>query len=405
MKLDVKCPECAAVIEQDLTLAGTLCSCPKCHSNYTAPATNVLPGSKLGDYWIQSKLGGSIRSDVFVAKDLTTGDRVVVKVLSPLVQLEEGPAQKYFSTFDARIFKDTPGIIQPKAVGVIGGYPYIAADLLQGEDLRSRLKRVGTFPESQLVHVARSCAETLCVVWKETQRYHGHIRPGNILLQPNHQVVFIDFGLDLLMHDADNAIAFDPKLAPYRSPEQNKGERGDFRSDMYSLGATLYYFATGAKPLAFGMTNSLLVDDDDTMMPPLREVNQNVSKGFSDVVSSLLQIDRDARPESWDSFLEMIDEFQASQLNTQILKPDPIQIRAALKARGETAEVVAKTTQKVGRRKKNQSDKHRREVLRRNISIKANTEDATPGWVVFLLLLSISLLGCILFFMAMYSKK
>ena len=415
MKIEIKCPECAASIEQDLTLAGTLCSCPQCHTNYTAPATNIAVSSKLGAYWIQSRLGGSVRSDVFAAKDLENGHRVVIKVFSPLAKLEESHAQRYFSTFDAPVFHDIPGIIQPSAVGAISGFPYIATDFLQGEDLRSRVKRVGTFPESQLVHVARSCAETLQAAWDSVGRYHGNIRPGNIHLLSDHQVVFIDFGLDLLMVDAENEIAFDPNLAPYRSPEQNKGERTDFRTDMYSLGATLYFLATGAKPLAAGTGNSLLFDDGDVLMPPICEVNQNVSSGFSQVVSSLLKVNKEERPGSWGRFLERIDDFQGAQLSTQIMRADPERIQAAIRARdaalasqyseskeSEDEQVLPPQSE---RRKKGPSSNKQRDVLRRAISNKVQSEEGTPGWVVFLLLVCILILGGLLFTIAVIAKS
>ena len=391
MILEVKCPECAAPIQQDITLAGTLCSCPKCHSNYTAPATNIVAGTKLGDYWIQKRLGGSIRSDVFIAKDLKGGHRLALKVFSPLVNLTEDNAKKYFATFEAPIFGTTAGIIQPRSVGVVSGFAYTATDFIQGEDLRTHLKRVGTFPELKLVEIAESCAETLDLVWSATNRFHGHLRPGNIMFTQGDKVVLIDFGLDLLMVDAENSAAYDPKLAPYRSPEQNRGERGDCRSDMYSLGASLYFLATGAKPLAAGSASTLLLDDGDSLMPPLCEVNQNISEKFSQLTAKLLDMDKEKRPNSWQTFLNEIREFKSSQLSTQILRPE---MRPVIPVEPEPEPTPEPEPQPTTGNRRNKagvgSSQKQRAAIRRSLVERARGRDTgIPTWVVLMLLVVI----------------
>ena len=172
---------------------------------------------------------------------------------------------------------------------------------------------------------------------------------------------------------------------------------------MYSLGATLYFLATGAKPLAAGTHNSLLVDDDEMMMPPLCEINQNVSEGFSAVVSSLLKVDHVARPTSWEGFLERLDDFQGAQLSTQILRPDPERIQAAVRAR-DAAEAAMPASPPLERRKKGRSTQRRRDALRRAISGKAQNDEGTPGWVVLLLVLCVLVLGGLLVTMAVLTR-
>lgn len=136
------------------------------------------------------------------------------------------------------------------AAGNMAKNPFIAMQRVQGESLEKILQREGQLPVERTLLIAENITKALQSLHLE-EVIHLDLKPDNILIQENNEVVLIDFGLahharfpDLLAEQMRKGIG----SAPYIAPEQIVGVRNDLRSDLYSLGVILYEMLTGELP-------------------------------------------------------------------------------------------------------------------------------------------------------------
>jgi serine/threonine-protein kinase len=185
---------------------------------------------------------------VFKATDLTTGCSVAVKTL---FEVENDPA--FLSRFQREIEMvrrlDHPGILKILAVDN-PGRPYVVTEYLEGETLFDLLRRVRPLPVGEALRIAMQICDAL-------KYMHGHdvvhrgLKPTNVMLCSDGSVRIIGFGTAMAGAVGCRTFAgFFGRLGTphYMAPEQVRGQRGDARVDVYSLGALLYEMTTGHAP-------------------------------------------------------------------------------------------------------------------------------------------------------------
>src|SRR5512133_636417 len=131
---------------------------------------------------------------------------------------------------------------------IVGQGQYLVMDYIEGEDLRQRMERVGILPEEEVILIGAAVCDALSYLGtRKTPIIHRDIKPGNVKITPQGQIFLVDFGLAKTMQGSQatttGARAMTPGFSP---PEQYGTARTDQRSDIFSLGATLYAALTGA---------------------------------------------------------------------------------------------------------------------------------------------------------------
>jgi serine/threonine protein kinase len=219
-----------------------------------------------GRFELAEPVGRGGRGSVFKATDLTTGCSVVVKML---VELEHDP--EFLSRFqrDVEIARrlDHPGILKILAVGH-ASRPYLVTEYLDGETLRDHLHRVRLLPVGEALRIARLICDALEYMHRHDVVHRG-LKPTNVMLLRDGAVSIMDIGI--AMAGAARRLTFAGLsrrlgLPHYLAPEQVKGQRGDARVDIYSLGALLYEMSTGHAPYdeqpdLYSVMNARLVGD------------------------------------------------------------------------------------------------------------------------------------------------
>ncbi len=207
-------------------------------------------------------------SSVYKATDLKTGRVVALKV--PLLKLESDPA--FFSRFEREEeigrALDHPGILKIIPVDPNArSRPYLVMEYLQGQTLDEVMQRVKPMPEADALRIVSRVCDALDYLHQH-QVVHRDLKPQNIMLCNDGSLRIMDFGIAKAATSKRITFGgFSPTLGTpdYMAPEQVKGQRGDERTDIYSLGAILYEMVTGRLPFegqnAYMVMNARLVGD------------------------------------------------------------------------------------------------------------------------------------------------
>ena len=272
------------------------------------PATSteigrLLEGSMLGPYRLDRFIGGGGMGAVFRALD-TTLDRVVaVKVLAGRQGDDEEMLKRFRNEAQSAARLDHENIGRVHAVGSNGGWHYIVFEFIEGTNLRDLVREEGPFDLTRVVDVAIQVADALEHA-SERDVVHRDIKPSNIVITPTGRARIVDMGLARLHHVADDRDLTVSGMTlgtfDYISPEQARDPRAaDVRSDLYSLGCTIFFMLAGRPPFAEGTMVQKLLQHQQAAPPPLCEVRPDVPQQFADIVSRLMEkdpLDRYQRP-------------------------------------------------------------------------------------------------------------
>src|SRR5260370_4120924 len=202
-------------------------------------------------YAVDRELGHGGMATVYLARDLKHDRAVALKVLRPELAMAVG-SQRCLREIKIAARLQHPHILPLHDSGDASGFLYYVMPYVAGESLGDSLQRDGPMPVEEAVRLAREVAGAL--EYAHTQGIvHRDVKPANIMLQAGHAVV-TDFGIARALSEAAGSqltrtgIALGTPL--YMSPEQAAGDAVDGRSDVYSLGCTLYEMLSGRPPYA-----------------------------------------------------------------------------------------------------------------------------------------------------------
>ncbi len=269
-----------------------------------------LIGRLLGDYRILAIISQGGMGRVYRAEKEATGQPCVVKTILPSRQgtASSELLQRFLLEMELSLHLSHPNIISYYDIGQVGKSLYIAMEYFPGRDLKDWFEHTPATYE-QVVNIGRQAAMGLAYAHRKGV-VHRDIKPENILFNFNGQVKIIDFGVakGRSEHESSSGItvtgAFVGTLR-YMAPEQLSREAEvDFRCDIYSLGATLYYCLAGRSP--FEKTSALAKLRKDMLKgaPPLAKFCRGVPKDLARIIERALCVDPAGR---FDSSDEMAD--------------------------------------------------------------------------------------------------
>ena len=211
-------------------------------------------GQTFADYVIIAKLGEGGMGQVYQAREPALERLVALKTLRAELASVKPLVSRFKREAIAAAKCQYPGIVQVFHTGEYGGTHYIAMEFVAGESLAKRIQRVGRLPVTEALGISVAVANALNYAWQKAQLIHRDVKPDNIFIATDGTVKLGDFGLvKLLNRDLADTTLTVPGLPigspDYISPEQLYGDADvDIRSDIYSLGCTLYHVLTGNPP-------------------------------------------------------------------------------------------------------------------------------------------------------------
>lgn len=193
---------------------------------------------------------------------------------------------------------------------------YLVMDYIEGEDLRQRMERTGNITEDEAILIGASICDALTYLHtRKPAILHRDLKPGNVKITPDGHIFLVDFGLAKVLHGSQATTTGARAMTPgYSPPEQYGTARTDPRTDIYSLGATLYAALSGIIP-EDGLARAM----DNTQLTPLRKRNGKVSRRFAAAVEKAMGIDPSDRYQNAEDFKRSL---LGSKTKTQKLPGD-----------------------------------------------------------------------------------
>jgi serine/threonine protein kinase len=214
----------------------------------TSPA-DPLVGRVIAKCRILSRLARGGMGVIYLAEHTGLRRRVIFKVLPPEAARDRDYVARFRQEAVAAARLEHPNVVQVYDVGEHEGMPFMVRQYVEGMTLAEIIEGSGRIEPKEAARVAREVARGLAAA-HALGIVHRDIKPENILVSENGEVHLSDFGIAL--DPATPGTAPDPGsfvgTPNYISPEQAEGKKSDARSDLYSLGATLYATVTGRVP-------------------------------------------------------------------------------------------------------------------------------------------------------------
>lgn len=248
-----------------------------------------LTGQKLGQYQILGRIGRGSTSTVYKAYQPRLDRFVAIKVLLPQVVDEEGFLDRFIQEARAVAQLDHPNIVPVYDFDQVDDLAYIVLKYIGGGTLRDRM--TGSPMELGLaVNIITQVGRALDYAHQHGV-LHRDVKPGNILIGEGCWALLTDFGLAKILNGGRQMTRAGILIGTpdYMSPEQARGMSGDGRSDLYSLGATLYEMLTGRKPFDADGSIGVVIKHIAELPPSPRRFSPDLSKAIETVILTALE--------------------------------------------------------------------------------------------------------------------
>jgi predicted Ser/Thr protein kinase len=266
-----------------------------------------------GRYRLERELGRGGMGVVYLATDQVLDREVALKELPVRVGGESDLVQRF--RHEARVLARLthPHIVQVYDLFEGQGRSWIAMEYVAGGDLAHLLEERGRLSVPAAAQLARRIADAMQVA-HEKEIVHRDIKPLNVLLSADGTPKLADFGIARLVASGPNTAVGTVFGSPeYMSPEQAAGETVDRRSDIYSLGITLYEMLTGELPFQ-GETAALLVQQITAAPPPPGQRVDGLPVDLEIVVLAMLEKDPAQRPADMATVARLLAPFAESEV-------------------------------------------------------------------------------------------
>ncbi len=210
-----------------------------------------LTGHLMGDYQVLRRLGRGGMADVYVAQQKSLGRQVAIKILRKDLAGDANYVERFRREARAVAKLSHANIVQIYEVGQQDSHYYIVQEFVDGQNLREKLERDGTLSVADAVKVLAGVTDAL-IAANEAGVTHRDIKPENIMLSRRGEVKVADFGLARVLGGESltdlTQVGLTMGTPRYMSPEQVQGKPVDTRSDLYSLGVTMFHLLCGRPP-------------------------------------------------------------------------------------------------------------------------------------------------------------
>ena len=292
---------------------------------------DALIGRRLGHCKLLEKVGEGGMGSVYRARHETLDKDVAVKVLAPSFRQDADLVQRMLREARLAARVEHPGVVTVQDAGVEDGIPYLVMPFVKGKNLDEILKERKRLRPSDALSAVKKAARAFAAAHK-LGIVHRDVKPGNLIVTTDGQVKVTDFGLAVAV------AAGDPRLTradcvvgtpQFMAPEQVTGEAIDARSDIYSLGATLYNLLSGVAPFEGGTALSVAMKHADPAARPrpVRELVPDLPAEVAAIVDRMMAKKPEDRFPDMTSIIYELNRWERKDTVVRLRQVEPVRPR------------------------------------------------------------------------------
>ncbi|MDQ1257941.1 MAG: eukaryotic-like serine/threonine-protein kinase, partial [Candidatus Hydrogenedentes bacterium] len=304
----------------------------------------------LGGFDLQAELGRGGMGVVYLARERKTKRSVALKMLPSRAARDPRCVERFLAEGRAAVNLKHPNIVEAYETGQTVNRYFISMEYVKGTDLWELIRKRGRLPVGEALDIARQTAAALAYA-HERGIIHRDVKPQNIMIANTGQVKVMDFGVAKIMWDFElfsdqgipeesNSLAADVQAPPqggastgvpggpsslltsgarvgtlmYMSPEQIRGDPLDARSDIYSLGITLYEMLTGSPPFTADNPAALMYQVTTSPLPDIRESNPDVPQELARLIGRMAASSPGLRPRTCSEVSQALTEIASDRV-------------------------------------------------------------------------------------------
>jgi len=293
------CQECG----NSLSAAGArpleTTKCPSCGAAATVPA-------KFGHFLLLKRLGAGGMGTVYLAQDMTLGRKVAIKMMQKSLAEDATAFETFRNEAQSAAKLNHPHVAQVYSFGQKHGNPYLEMELVPGNSLDKFISDDITLDPAFVMRVGLEVAEGLRAA-EGVGLFHGDIKPDNILFDANMHGKLVDFGIASLASQGNSNELWGTPY--YIAPEKVQKKKNSARSDIYSLGATLYHAIAGEPPYEGDDAVSVIKARFAGPPKPLNEIRPEIEPEVMRIISRMMYNDLFMRYPNYGSLINDIKNY------------------------------------------------------------------------------------------------
>ncbi|MGH7162982.1 MAG: serine/threonine-protein kinase [Planctomycetota bacterium] len=312
-----------------------------------APLETVQP---FPDYRLEERIGDGASARVYRGVYLPRELPVAVKVLHPEQALQDKPLRRFLREAKLLCKMRHDNIVRGYECRKIAGFRFLSMEYVLGGTILERIDKRGPMDGAAALHVSRQIARALSYLYANGI-VHRDIKPGNMLVDDLWHVKLIDLGLCRIAGQAEESAGTTVGTVGYISPEQAKGVSDlDIRSDIYSLGVTLYHMVAGEVPFAGENDLEVMTKQIMQSLRSDRLKSLNISPHVHYAIEKMMAKDREIRFQHPDDIVKELDayldsvKYQPIPIARPVAGDQPAPARHPLAPKGKQSADIKPTT-------------------------------------------------------------
>lgn len=276
----VSCSHCGSVVTLKESRPLSLIPCQQCGGK-------VFVSARLANFLVHGHIGEGEMGTIYRATDEALGREVAIKLIRGSYADDSEACERLRKEACALGKLNHPRVAQVYALSFSNGHPYLVMEFVTGEDFDRKVQQEGHLDERVVLRMAGDVADGLVALNREGL-VHSDIKPANIVMDRDGNSKLVDFGLTgMSRYDSNHNLMGTPD---YIAPELISGATDTARSDIFSLGATLYHLLAGRTPIpGESPTDVVKARIDKVPVTPLQEVALHVSPATCKMVMKMLE--------------------------------------------------------------------------------------------------------------------
>lgn len=239
---------------------------------------------KIPGYEVIEKIASGGMSDVFQAKRLYDGKLVAVKLMRDSMAKNKEAVKRFYAEAELVMGLNHPNIVEVFSLEKNRNTPFITMEYIEGKTLRELLNKKRLLNNQTIINISLDITKGLEYIHSK-EIIHKDIKPKNILITDSTAKIS-DFGIASY---GPTAYSHRQGAPSYMSPEQIKGRDIDYRTDIYSLGITMYEMATGQVPFKGSGDREILTKHLSLKPIPIKQINSKIDPNIESTIMKMLE--------------------------------------------------------------------------------------------------------------------